>query len=84
MKKYVLTQLDGEDNLIDKNEFENIPTFEQFSNVAYYVDRTETKGAYKELLGSIGDWVYVRAVDEDGFGEFYVAEGVWFLLEIKE
>lgn len=84
MIKYRLSQLDGEDCLIEVNFFSSIPTLAEFSDVAYHVDREDIKKVYNELINCIGDWVFSHAVDEDGFSEFYVDEGVWFLLEEYE
>jgi hypothetical protein len=78
---FVLTQVDSEETLIEKTEFETIPNLQQFKEVAYFVDILEVKRAYAEIIESIGEWVYVTAADEDGFGEHYVDEGVYFLLE---
>lgn len=79
---YVLTQTDGNETLMEVTTFEDIPTLNQFSNIAYYVDKDEVEDVYEEVVFSIGEWVYARAVNEDGdCCEYYVDDGVYFLLE---
>lgn len=78
---YILIQTDGFEVEIERNEFNDIPTLAQFDEIAYYVDKDGVKEAYEDIISSVGQWVYVPSVDEDGDCEFYVDEGVYFYLD---
>jgi hypothetical protein len=81
MAEYVLTQVDGDEVVIQRTIFESIPTFDEFSEVAYYVDRADLKKCYKDLVDCEGEWIPCDAADEDGDRRYYLDEGVYFLLK---
>ena len=81
MVKYVLTQVDGDDVVIQRTLFESIPTFDEFSEIAYYVDRADLKKCYNDLVTHEGEWIPCDAADEDGYSDYYLDEGVCFLLQ---
>ena len=81
MAKYKLTQVDSHEEVIQITTFESLPTFNEFSEIAYYVDRADLKKCYNDLVACLGEWIPCDASDEDSYSDYYLDEGVCFLLQ---